>query len=160
NPIRSHFASMDVWHTGDTTGKGTHGWIGKAMDSEAKLSGLDVIDIGSKASLATEGKTFKPVTFVRAQLFKWSVDRIDRNLTHAYDKLHGAPAPDSAEDNSSFILRTACDAQIASAKVRQAVGKKSKTNFPKGNRLAGQLQKVSAMIRDELPTRIYYVAMG
>lgn len=33
NPNRSHFKSMDIWHTADTSGTGT-GWIGRYMDSE------------------------------------------------------------------------------------------------------------------------------
>ncbi len=31
NPIRSHFRSMDIWHTGDTDKTGGSGWLGKAI---------------------------------------------------------------------------------------------------------------------------------
>lgn len=166
NPIRSHFASMDVWHTGIADGKGTHGWIGKAMDAKAQKTGLDVIDIGSKAPLATQGKDFKPITFEQARTFQWSANHINKNLKQAYDQLHCTGhqsavvrAGGVGEDPSSFILRTACEAQIASAKVRKAVARHSKTKFPHG-RLSSQLQKVASMITAQLPTRIYYVAMG
>jgi len=33
NPNRSHFKSMDIWHTADTTATGD-GWIGRYIDSE------------------------------------------------------------------------------------------------------------------------------
>ncbi|HYE01621.1 MAG TPA: hypothetical protein VD963_00145, partial [Phycisphaerales bacterium] len=33
NPNRSHFKSMDIWHTADTSGTGT-GWLGRYVDSE------------------------------------------------------------------------------------------------------------------------------
>ena len=74
NPIRSHFASMDVWHTGDTLTNRGEGWVGKAMDT---LHGntdtsLACINLGSEAPLATQGKAVKPVTFDRPQMFRWS----------------------------------------------------------------------------------------
>ena len=33
NPNRSHFESMDVWHTGDPTGKRGDGWLSRALSS-------------------------------------------------------------------------------------------------------------------------------
>src|SRR5690606_19712861 len=32
NPNRSHFKSMDIWHTGELTGTGD-GWLGRYVDS-------------------------------------------------------------------------------------------------------------------------------
>ena len=31
NPIRSHFRSMDIWHTAEPAKMGTEGWLGKAI---------------------------------------------------------------------------------------------------------------------------------
>ncbi len=33
NPNRSHFTSMDIWHTGETTGTGD-GWLGRYIDAQ------------------------------------------------------------------------------------------------------------------------------
>ena len=33
NPNRSHFKSMDIWHTADTSGTGD-GWLGRYVDAE------------------------------------------------------------------------------------------------------------------------------
>ena len=43
--------------------------------------------------------------------------------------------------------------------MRKAVRAKSKTKWPK-NKLANQLEMVAKMIRAELPTRVFYVAMN
>ncbi|MEP0764856.1 MAG: DUF1501 domain-containing protein, partial [Chloroflexota bacterium] len=43
--------------------------------------------------------------------------------------------------------------------VRKAVAAQPVTSFPSGE-LANQLRMVASMIRAELPTRVYYVAMG
>jgi uncharacterized protein (DUF1501 family) len=165
NPNRSHFASMDVWHTGDTRGGRGQGWIGKALDAEPGLdSSMACVCMGAEAPLATQGKIVKPVAFERADLFRWSARDLHPALGQAYDQMHhpDAPpevAPDAANDSRSFIFRTALDAQVASDKLRKAVERGSETRFP-SSELAGQLEAVAKMIRAELPTRVYYVAMG
>lgn len=166
NPNRSHFASMDVWHTGDTTGRGGHGhgWIGQALDTAqakgAPRSGMECICLGAEAPLAAQGRKVRPVAFERADLFRWIGRDLHSALDAAYDALHQAgPAGDEEHDPAAFIFRTACDAQVASQRVRKAVAARPATSFPPGE-LANQLRMVASMIRAELPTRVYYVAMG
>ena len=161
NPIRSHFASMDVWHTGTTLTNKGHGWVGKAMDAvrDEGESALACVSIGSEAPLATLGKHVKPVTFDRPEMFRWSGRDLHKAVSEGYDQINHAALAQHANDPAGFILRTAMDAQVASEKVRKAVNQRSETNFP-GNSLAKQLRMVAAMIRAELPTRVYYVAMG
>jgi uncharacterized protein (DUF1501 family) len=161
NPIRSHFASMDVWHTGDTLSNKGEGWVGKAMDT---LHGQDdtalaCVSLGSEAPLATQGRLVKPVTFERPEMFRWSGRDLHPALSEAYDHVNAAAVPADDADPTGFILRTAMDAQVASDRVRKAVDRKPETNFPRTG-LAQQLRMVSSMIRAELPTRVYYVAMG
>lgn len=158
NPIRSHSASMDVWHSGDTKGNGRHGWIGKAFDEQRKAAGLDCVALGPRAPLAVQGKRYSAVTFQKPDLFRWSGRSMSRSVSEAYDQLR-ASAAGTDGDNTAFVFRTACDAHVASQKVRKAVAKTPKTKFPRTS-LGSQLKRVAAMIGDELPTRVYYVAMG
>ncbi len=65
NPNRSHFASMDVWHTGDalhgaTGGRGT-GWIGRALDQRDPADPLAVVSLGPDAPLAATGQPPQPI---------------------------------------------------------------------------------------------------
>jgi uncharacterized protein (DUF1501 family) len=161
NPNRSHFASMDVWHTGDTRG-GEHGWLGKALDQtrDANSSEMDIVAIDQQAPLATVGQQTRPVTFTNPHTLDWDPQHGNKHLRQAYQQMHQQNAASGgAGDPASFVHRTACNAQVASRQVRQAVGRKPKTKFPNSG-LGRQLQKVAAMIADELPTRVYYVAMG
>ncbi|MFA9479876.1 DUF1501 domain-containing protein [Phycisphaerales bacterium AB-hyl4] len=182
NPNRSHFASMDVWHSGitDTSGSGQRGrgWIGRALDHARQndittdAHGMECITLGTTAPLATLGRDVRPVTFQRPNLFRWHGGNQDETLTSTYNQLleQTSQSPRSAsvgtpngtpkeDDPAAFIFRTALDAQVASTKVRQAVQQESKTRFP-GGPLSSQLETVAAMIRAELPTRVYYVALG
>ncbi len=167
NPNRSHFVSMDIWHTASpqTLGNTGRGWIGRAIDTLPEHSGLDIISIGAEMPLATMGETVKAVAFERPDLFRWAGRDLHASISDAYDQIltnHPQEAlamQADAADPLAFVQRTAMDAQVASDRVRKAVAKKSTTQFPGGN-LSKQLESVAKMIAAELPTRVYYVTMG
>ncbi len=173
NPNRSHFASMDIWHTADPergSARGT-GWLGRALDdmggkvSKTKQAeGPSCVCIGNDSPLAAEGKLIKPVTFDRVESFRWAGRDLHPALAEAYDVVNrdaaaAAELPLNDQSQLPFVLRTAMNAQLASDRIRAAVAKGTETAFPNGQ-LANQLRMVASMIRAELPTRVYYVALG
>ncbi|MEX0774237.1 MAG: DUF1501 domain-containing protein [Phycisphaeraceae bacterium] len=170
NPNRSHFASMDIWHTADPV-RGSargEGWLGRgldlvAVDKQGHAQAEACVCIGNSAPLATQGARVKPVTFERADAFRWAGGDLHPALTSAYDRLNRTPlereVPLHDQSQVPFVLRTALDAQVASDRIRAAVAKGPATPFPRSG-LADQLKTVAAMIRAELPTRVYYVALG
>ena len=188
NPNRSHFASMDIWHTADPNGGKGLGWIGKAMDhalGASGASGTDCICLGREMPLATQAQYIKPISFENADLFRWSGSDLNPALASEYDKLNRAGVldepiaeqttqaqaklvrgklarvspPPPGESQAAFLMRTALDAQVASDRIRAAVAKGAVTNFP-GGPLADQLKMVASMIRAEMPTNVYYTALG
>lgn len=168
NPNRSHFASMDIWHTADTSGRGV-GWLGRYFDNCcAGAPDPDAaISIGRTAPLAMIGQTQQPVSFETAELFRWAGAELDPRLAGTYDGItrHEMPAtgaagaPDAIDPQLAFLTRTTLDAQISSDRIRAAVAKRPLAEWPRGA-LADQLRLVSAMIRDGLATRVYYVSLG
>lgn len=163
NPNRSHFSSMDIWHTADveSAGQGSRGWIGKTLDHLDQPTGLDALSIGNEAPLAMLGDTSRPVSFENAQLFRWAGRDLDKQISQTYDRVHDAAVDQGDEDPLAFVNRTAMDAQVASQKVRKAVSSRNETDWGAARSgLGNQLQMVAKMIRAELPTRVFYVAMG
>jgi uncharacterized protein (DUF1501 family) len=186
NPDRSHFRSMDIWHTADTNGTGD-GWIGRYLDSECCGYGKGEsgkpekgrpdaskkaaarsdttapgIAIGRSAPLAMQGRSFKPVSFENTDLFRWIGNDIHQSLRQPYQDLNrrGDGGAEQAPDtNSSFLLRTALDAQVSSDLIRKAVATRPLVDFP-ANELGRQMAMVSSMIRAGLRTRVYYVSLG
>ncbi len=188
NPNRSHFASMDIWHTADPSGGKGLGWIGKAMDhaiGASGASGTDCICLGRETPLATQAHHIKPIAFENADLFRWAGADLHPSLGGEYDKMNRAgvldesaseqvvraetklvrgkltrvPVAQPGESQASFLMRTALDAQVASDRIRDAVSKGTQTRFPSGP-LANQLRMVASMIRAELPTNVYYTVLG
>ncbi len=162
NPNRSHFASMDIWHTASESGRG-YGWIGRYFD--CTCGGTPVpegaVAIGRETPLAMEGAVQKPVTFESADLFRWLGDDLHPALAGPYGEINRAgvlPAVDP-DTQLGFLMRTALDAQVSSDRIRAAVGKRPLVEYPNGA-LSRQLRIVAAMIRDGMATRVYYVTLS
>ncbi|MFN0012724.1 MAG: DUF1501 domain-containing protein [Phycisphaerales bacterium] len=175
NPNRSHFKSMDIWHTADTTATGD-GWLGRYFDSECSGVGKGEsgrpemapaaaqqpgIAIGGSAPLAMTGQKVKPLAFDSADLFRWTGRDVEKSLGAPYDRIAklGAASTADPESNATFLTRTALDAQVSSDLIRKAVAAKARIAYPGGD-LARQLQMVASMIAAGLKTRVYYVTLG
>lgn len=172
NPNRSHFQSMDIWHTADTSGTGA-GWIGRYLDAQCcgegkgesgqpeAGTGQPAIAIGRTAPLAMDGGRIKPVAFESADLFRWTGAEIHGSLGKPYEELtmRGSSEETAEHPMADFLMKTALDAQVSSDLIRRAVSQSPMTPFP-GTELGRQLQMVSSMIRAGLGTRVYYVSMG
>jgi uncharacterized protein (DUF1501 family) len=178
NPNRSHFKSMDIWHTADTSASG-NGWLGRYFDSHCcgygkgesgapegsgtpAIAGQPGIAIGRTAPLAMEGQKVKPIAFETEDLFRWIGQDVDGTLASPYQELASRePGEDlHPESNAAFLMRTSLDAQVSSDVIRRAVRQRPLVEYPQNNPLARQLSLVGSMIRANLPTRVYYVTLG
>lgn len=163
NPNRSHFTSMDIWHTGQRDAKG-NGWLGRYFDNTCNGTPLPEgsISIGKTAPLAMVGSVQKPVCFESEELFRWLGKDLHTGMRKPYDDINRKGRPDDveAETQRAFLMRTALDAQVSSDRIREAVQRRPLVDYDRNNKLARQLQLVGAMIRDGMRTRVYYVTLG
>jgi len=163
NPNRSHFTSMDIWHTADPNGGQGLGWIGRYFDNQCNGTPIPqgAISIGRTAPLAMQGAVQKPVSFESPDLFRWLGEDLHDSLEKPYQKINrrGQIGADADDSQKAFLMRTALDAQVASDKIRAAVDVQPLVGYPQTS-LGRQLQMVGAMIRAEMPTRVYYVSVG
>lgn len=175
NPNRSHFKSMDIWHTADTNGTGT-GWLGRYVDNECAGSPeedagrVPSVAIGRTAPLAMQGREVQPVAFENAALFRWLGEDLHDALAEPHQRLNErppapAPAPHDRhghhhpETTAEFLVRTALDARVSSDLIRRAVSQRPLVEYPR-TRLAQQMSMIASMIRAGLKTRVYYVSLG
>lgn len=180
NPNRSHFKSMDIWHTADTSGTGD-GWLGRYYDSEccgfgkgesgtaprnpeaerATPTTHPPIAIGREAPLALQGRTTKPVAFETPDLFRWTGAQVHESLAEPYEAIvRREPGPsDDHASNAAFLMRTTLDARVSSDRIRRAVSAQSLVEYP-GSPIARQLGMIAKMIRAGMKTRVYYATLG
>jgi uncharacterized protein (DUF1501 family) len=162
NPNRSHFTSMDIWHTADTTAKG-YGWLGRYVDCTCNGTPepQQTIAVGRTAPLALQGALQKPVTFETPELFRWMGEDLHPALDEPYQQINRAGRLDGVDPGGQmgFLMRTALDAQLSSDRIRAALAKRPLVQYPR-TALAGQLRTVASMIRADMSTRVYYVSFG
>ncbi len=159
NPNRSHFSSMDIWHTADPNGR-DNGWLGRYFDNTCSGTpeATSGIAIGNTAPLAMQGAKVLPVSFESPELYRWMGEDMGDGIDAAWRSM---PLRDTqgAPENLAFLRRTTLDAQMSSDQIRSAAATRPLTTWPGGD-LASQLQMVAAMIRAGLTTRVYYVTLG
>ncbi len=167
NPNRSHFRSMDIWHSAHPEKEiTTSGWIGRYFDNtcvgEDPHEGLC---IGETAPLSMKGERTTPLSFERPENYRYNGKDVDR-----YKKINTAgesPVIDPKNQKIitpgsqlDFLTRTAMDAQVSSDKILNLVNNyQSPGQYPR-NEFGNGLRTVAAMIKGSLPTRVYYVSLG
>ncbi len=164
NPNRSHFKSMDIWHTANPEGEGQGtGWIGRYFDNtcQGEPEPNLCISIGDQAPLATQGRKVQPIAFEDEKLFRWTGEDLHPDLAKAYDQINRAGVIDGVDDQTpaGFLMRTALDAQVSSDKIRDAMKKPGYAGYP-GSKLGRSLKLIAQLIRAQMPTRVYYADMS
>lgn len=169
NPNRSHFRSMDIWQSARPDQQiETTGWIGRYFDNAC--SGCDPqvgIAIGQQLPLAMQGEKIMPLAFERPEAFRYNGPdrRRYEQLNHTSEQeaaaaSYDAGAPVTPAGELDFLHRTAMDAQLSSNRILKILHEFQSTEaYPPGEFGQG-LRTVAAMIRGELPTRVYYVSLG
>ena len=162
NPNRSHFRSMDVWHSADPDSEVVRdGWLGRYFDAQcagadpAEADATVGIGVGDELPLAMQGQTVTPMTFERPEDYRYAGLAEREHLQMAEAARTG-----DRGDALDFLTRTTLDAKASSDRVLAAVGSfDGQGDYPAGEFGSG-LRSVAAMIAANLPTRVYYVSLG
>ena len=154
HPSLSHFSSMGFWHTGVPNGGEPLGWLGRLADETYPAATKNVIvNLGNSQSLAVRSRQHSPLVF----------DDPGRFRREGTDEEKQALAMLSAPRTTSnatleFLASTAKNATDSSDFVRRASSTyRTTVDYGQGGGLAGNLQRVAALINAEMPTRLYYV---
>ena len=149
-PSFSHFTSMAYWHTGVPNGGEPYGWLGRVADAiDPKLTPNFLVNIDERQSLAVRAAHHVPVVFD-------DPDRFTRKgLLQSRALLDNGMQVNAANPTQNFVHSVADSARQASGLVR-AAWENYKTPVDYGI-VPVDLTKVAAMIKADLPTRLYYV---
>ena len=175
NPNRSHFRSMDIWHSAAPEKEVvTSGWLGRYFDNAC--AGCDPhagLSLGDTLPLAMKGERVMPLSFERPDNYRYNGP--DKDAYAALNK-HANTDPSSqpsvvkpskkpvaaldAQKQMEFLTRTAMDAQVSSDTILRVTRDFQPAAQYPGNEFGGGLRTVAAMIAGGMPTRVYYVSLG
>ena len=149
-PSFSHFTSMAYWHTGVPNGGEPYGWLGRVADAiDPQLTPNFLVNIDERQSLAVRAARHVRVVFDDPDRFTRKGLRQSRSL------LDNGSAANAANPTQKFLHEVADSARQASGLVR-AAWENYKTPVDYGI-IPVDLTKVAAMIKADLPARLYYV---
>ncbi len=162
NPNRSHFRSMEIWHTADPNGNGPRtGWLGRLFDSECPTCGptTGIAMLGAEMPLAMQGASGRAVVLDSPQGFGFQpVAGAGAQEVEAFRQLM-QPVP-GEEPMVDFLTHTAMDAILAGDEIRKVAGRLSDSGTYPRDPFSLKLRLVSELISAGAPTRVYYVGLG
>jgi uncharacterized protein (DUF1501 family) len=157
NPDRSHFRSMDIWHTGSQSNEYlTTGWIGRYLD--AQCGGCDrptqALEVDDVLSLALKGGQSNGLAFKDpARLYGTSNEKFFKDLSKTHADHHD-------EQPVDYLYKTMAQT-LSSA---DYIFKQSKLNPTKAayptSELGNSLKTIASLIFSEINTKVYYVSLG
>jgi uncharacterized protein (DUF1501 family) len=165
NPNRSHFRSMEIWETASGADQfEKYGWIGRYFDNTCKGEPDPTlgVSIGGQAPLTFRNAHSIGVAMESPDRYQWNpgVGMMGgaEQKKKVFEELN-APRP-QAPHGLDFLQRTALNAQVSSARIREAINKyQSTAEYPPNSLLGQGLRMVAAMIAGGLESRVYYASL-
>jgi uncharacterized protein (DUF1501 family) len=161
NPNRSHFRSMEIWHTGtDSDRYSATGWVGKYFDNACAgaPNPLAGVNIGREMPQSFASKLGMGVSFDEPKNFGWAGQ--GRATREAFNQVNHTTEKHGGETTLDFLRHVTANAVASSDRVLRASKTDRKIIDYPNSRLAGQLKTVATLIAGGLPTRIYYTSMS
>jgi len=163
-PDRSHFRSMDIWHTAEPEKIGKEGWLGRAIraldpKSDNVLTGIN-FGRGLPRALGCRGVPVASVGNLETYgLYPDLRDERSKQFAlETFAKMYGGAAGRDAV--MSFLGQTASDALKGADILRTAPAKYASTVVYADNPIAQNLKSMAQVMCADLGTRIYYTQYG
>lgn len=162
NPNRSHFESMDIWHTcqrKDTSR--TDGWLGRYLEGAGKSAASDPAGFhfgDDKQPFALMSRSVRVPSVRSLDEFQLSGSN-NRKFRDAVKQLT-ATTRENNNDLLGFVQSSTSSAISASERIEAATIKGMASQSYPDNALSKKLQAVGQLIRSGLTTPVYYVQIN
>jgi uncharacterized protein (DUF1501 family) len=157
NPDRSHFRSMDIWHTASQSAEyWNQGWVGRYLDAQCK--GCDkptqAIEIDDVLSLALKGENIKGIAVKDPRrLYGTANEKFFREVMKNHTDEPG-------EQPVDYLYKTMAETLSSADYIfQQSRLHPSNAEYPKTD-LGNSLKTIASLIYSEINTKVYYVSLG
>ncbi len=155
NPDRSHFRSMDIWHTASASNEYLEtGWIGRYLDSSCQnCNPYSALELDDSLSLALKGQDYNGFAMKNPQQLKRMTD--NRLL-----KAFGQQDHDHDHEEVAYLYKTLIDTQSsASYLFEQSKVYRSTVTYP-NTAFGKDLKQTAELITADTDTQIYYLSLS
>jgi uncharacterized protein (DUF1501 family) len=157
NPDRSHFRSMDIWHSASKSDEYVNtGWIGRYLD--AQCAGCDkptqALEIDDTLSLALKGEQVKGLAMRDPRrLYGTSQEKFFKEVVANHKD-------EAGEQPVDYLYKTMAET-VASADYifKQSRLHPTTAQYP-GSGLGQSFKTIASLIFSDINTKVYYVSLG
>ena len=155
NPNRSHFRSMDIWHTASGSNEYlATGWVGRYLDSNCTYP-YESIEVDSSLSLAMKGYEKNGIALANA-------DKLYRDTREDFFKKIASNTKHNmlTEDNQGYLYKTLLGTYSSAEYIKETSKVyTTKIKYP-DSKFAKNLKVIGDFIGSGLKTRVYYTSLG
>ncbi|MGN7757765.1 DUF1501 domain-containing protein [Chryseobacterium sp. 22532] len=154
DPDKSHFRSMDIWHSASRSDEFLEtGWLGRFLDEECYRCEhpTQALEVDDMLSLALKGENNKAFAFKDPKrLYQTSQEKYFKSL---YDHHH--------EDETVSYLYQTLGSTINNADYifEKSKSKKTEQTYP-NSQLGKDFKTVASLIKSDINTQVYYLSVG
>ena len=157
NPDRSHFRSMDIWHSGSAANEYiSTGWIGRYLDAQCSgcAKPTQALEIDDVLSLALKGEKTNGLAFKDPKrLYGTSNEKFFKDIVANHASHHD-------EEPVEYLYKTMSETlSSADYLYKQSKLHPSNANYP-NTELGRNLKTIASLIFSDIHTKVYYVSLG
>ena len=157
NPDRSHFRSMDIWHSASNSNEYVNtGWIGRYLD--AQCNGCDkptqALEIDDVLSLALKGNNMNGLAMKDPRrLYDTSQEKYFKDVLANHKNEPG-------EQTADYLYKTMAETLSSADYIyQQSKVHPSSATYP-ATELGKSLKTIASLIFSDINTKVYYVSLG
>lgn len=156
NPDRSHFRSMDIWHSASPAAEyWTTGWLGRYLDAQCPGKPAAALEFDDTLSLVLKGENNKGLALQDA---KRLYESARSPYFESYAAAHGTVKNDEAPVD--YLYKTMAETlSSANYLYEQSRRKPSSATYPSTG-LGKDLKTIASLILADTDTAVYYVSLG
>jgi uncharacterized protein (DUF1501 family) len=154
NPDRSHFRSMDIWHSASPSDSyWSTGWLGRYLDNQCSTCAAHyALEVDDGVSLALKGESKRG--------FAMGDPRRLRRVTENRILQAVAQQAHDAEHQVAYLYKTLTDTQASANYLwAQSQVHRSQIDYP-DTRFGRDLKQIAELITADTDTKIYYVSLS
>lgn len=157
NPDRSHFRSMDIWHSASDSDKFVYtGWLGRYLD--AQCQGCDkptqALELDDVLSMAMKGEHIKGLAMKDPRrLFNTSNEKFFKEVIKNHQDDH-------AEQPVDYLYKTMAETMSSADYIfKQSKIHPTSTIYPTTD-IGNSLKTIASLIFSDINTKVYYLSLG
>lgn len=157
NPDRSHFRSMDIWHSASESNEYVHtGWLGRYLDAQCAGCPMPIqaLEMDDVLSLAMKGTHQKGLALTDPKkLFQLSNDRFLKQVSASHEHVH-------EEATAEYLYKTLSETMSSAGYIYEQSGRHISTQTYPSTELGKNFKTISSLIMSDINTKVYYVSLG